>query len=94
MRVKPGPASRFPIEILLYLVSLLNQERPQLLSGTCYYTDIILSVFSSLYGIDTTNSGWVVIRVNFTNIFTSKCGNSDFYKWTPYDEVNLYDQFI
>ena len=43
----------------------------------------------SLYGWYTT-SGWTVIRVNFTNIFSSMCIMSDYYVWKPYDEVCNY----
>ena len=33
------------------------------------------------------SSGWIVVYVNFTNIFTSVCRADDYYSWTPFDEV-------
>ena len=39
----------------------------------------------SLYAVE--GSGWVVIHVDFKNIFDGKCESDDYYDWTPYDEV-------
>ena len=45
-----------------------------------------------MYGIDDTSTyEWVVIVVNFTNIYDRVCNDNDYYDWTPFDEVrSLY----
>ena len=45
-------------------------------------------LINSLYGIDNTSTyEWVVIVVNFTNIYDRVCNDNDYYDWTPFDEV-------
>ena len=63
---------------------------PDVLLTTCNYSFSPSSSSSSnsLYGIQSANSGWVVIRVNFTNSFDRVCTPSDYYTWTPYDAVS------
>ena len=30
---------------------------------------------------------WVIVVVNFTNIFSSVCGPNDYYNWAPFDQA-------
>lgn len=42
----------------------------------------------SLYGVEfSTSSTWVVVTVDFKNIFNGNCTDSDYYEWLPWDDV-------
>ena len=52
----------------------------------------VVSFINSLYGIDDFDAfEWVVIVVNFTNIYERVCNDADYYDWTPFDEVRTYN---
>lgn len=42
----------------------------------------------SLYGVEYGRSNtWVVVTVDFNNIFNGNCTDSDYYEWMPWDDV-------
>ena len=41
----------------------------------------------SLYGVQ--SNGWIVVTVEFRPIFSTVCIASDYYSWTPFDDVMI-----
>lgn len=48
----------------------------------------------SLYGVEYGRSNtWVVVTVDFNNIFNGNCTDSDYYEWMPWDDVRIIQPF-
>ena len=44
----------------------------------------------SIFGYTSPFNGWYIIGVNFTSVMTRQCQPSDYTRWSPTDEVNLF----
>jgi hypothetical protein len=47
-------------------------------------------IFScSVYGHENRNSGWMIVKLDFSKILTEKCQDKDYTLWTPADQVGF-----
>jgi hypothetical protein len=48
----------------------------------------ITSLVTNIYGhtsskVDSSNGGWIIVKLNFTQILSQQCNASEYYTWTP-----------